>query len=91
MNKRYMVKDSRSDKIIEGPFATPIGARNRAEQLNATGYPRRFRVCEDTDQTIPDDKDCTCYLDCREDSHSRRWHQHEGEECPVHVCAPMVG
>jgi hypothetical protein len=37
------------------------------------------------------ENDCTCYLDCREDSHSGRWHQHEGEPCPVHPDAPVVG
>ena len=35
--------------------------------------------------------DCTCYLECRADSHSGRWHQHESEPCSVHPNAPMVG
>jgi hypothetical protein len=35
--------------------------------------------------------DCTCYLECRADSHSGRWHQHEDDPCPAHPDAPMVG
>jgi len=35
--------------------------------------------------------DCTCYFDCRADSNSGAWHQHEDEPCPVHPDAPMVG
>lgn len=35
--------------------------------------------------------DCTCYYACGADSHSGGWHQHEGEPCPDHPDAPMVG
>jgi hypothetical protein len=35
--------------------------------------------------------ECTCHYDCGEDSHSGGWHQHEGEPCPVHPYAAMVG
>jgi hypothetical protein len=35
--------------------------------------------------------DCTCYHTCDSDSHSGHWHQHEGEPCPIHPDAPMVG
>jgi len=33
--------------------------------------------------------DCTCHKDCREDSASGTWHQHEGEPCPVHPETPV--
>jgi len=39
----------------------------------------------------PLDSDCTCYHDCRKDSHSGSWHQHEDEPCPVHPDAQVVG
>lgn len=29
-------------------------------------------------------KDCQCYMDCRDDSYTGRWHQHSEEPCPVH-------
>jgi hypothetical protein len=37
--------------------------------------------------------ECTCYTDCRSDSHSGRLHQHEDEPCPIHdeSESPMVG
>lgn len=35
--------------------------------------------------------ECLCYRDCGQDSLSGRWHQHEGEPCPVHPDAPEVG
>ena len=35
--------------------------------------------------------ECRCYLDCGDDSHSGRWHQHEGEECKLHPGLEVVG
>lgn len=35
--------------------------------------------------------DCTCHLYCGNDSHSGQWHTHEGDPCPIHKDAPMVG
>lgn len=34
---------------------------------------------------------CACFYDCREDSHSGEWHQHESDPCPVHPTARTVG
>lgn len=40
-----------------------------------------------------DPSECTCYMDCREDSHSGHLHQHEDEPCPIHdeSESPIVG
>jgi hypothetical protein len=35
--------------------------------------------------------DCECYYDCRADSHTGRWHQHEDDPCPVHPDVEVVG
>lgn len=35
--------------------------------------------------------DCTCHLYCGNDSHSGTWHTHEGDPCPIHKDAPVVG
>jgi len=35
--------------------------------------------------------DCSCYFDCRNDSHTGHWHQHEEQPCAVHPDAVMVG
>jgi hypothetical protein len=35
--------------------------------------------------------DCTCHLYCGNDSHSGTWHTHEGDPCPLHPHAPVVG
>lgn len=36
--------------------------------------------------------DCTCHLYCGDDSHSgKEWHTHEGDPCPLHPNAPVVG
>lgn len=40
---------------------------------------------------MADGKICECYLECGADSHSGRWHTHEGEPCLVHPEATMVG
>lgn len=36
-------------------------------------------------------ENCTCYLNCGEDTLSESWHQHENDPCPEHPDAPMVG
>lgn len=35
--------------------------------------------------------DCECYHSCGSCSHDGEWHTHEGEHCPVHPDAMMVG
>ena len=58
----------------------------RTGQLTGLFEPRYARPAFQTD----DSSLCTCHFECRQDSHSGRWHQHEDEPCSVHPDAPMV-
>jgi hypothetical protein len=55
-----------------------------------TQIPRFSPLDDDTPEL---QNECTCYTDCRKDSHSGHLHQHEGEECPIHdeSESPLVG
>ena len=48
----------------------------------------RLRLREDTSGDLGA---CECYHSCGSCSHSGDWHTHEGEPCPVHPDAVMVG
>ena len=83
-NLRQWMKDERAGKR----HCDRSGCDAIATQERGHGQP----LCDQHAKAWDIEQDiCACYFECRKDSHSGRWHQHEEEPCPVHPDAVMVG
>ncbi len=69
---------------LAGEFISPELAREQTlENLDAFG--------DRLEMLHSEMKVCQCYLECRDDSMSGRWHTHEEQPCATHPEAPMLG
>lgn len=65
--------------VEAGSYDTAV---ERAKEAGLLPLYQTFRITQAT---------CECYMSCDSCSHSGDWHTHEGEPCPVHPDAVMVG
>lgn len=92
-------QDSRIDRAHADDFLHRVMLEQNAQTSVADGVivtqcvEHDAENCDRCNESKPADvSDCTCHLYCGNDSHSgREWHTHEGDPCPLHPNAPMIG
>lgn len=90
----------RRDEAGESAVVVDIGGVLHRRVYEPIGTALELIPVEDPDSIVgrvlrDDASTCECYHTCGEDgagcSHSGDWHVHEGEPCPVHPDATVVG